>query len=70
MYNGARARRKSKVIGGARGLCAFRAGLRVGRARRCVDRGSPLVGEGRGGQRRFRERIESGRGRAHTVFVE
>jgi len=30
--------------GGGEGRCAFRAGLRVGRARRCVDRGSPIVG--------------------------
>lgn len=31
---------------------------------------SGSLGAARGGDRRFRERIESGRGRAHTIFVE
>lgn len=44
--------------------CVFGVGWRVGRAWRCIYHGFPGV---EGGQRRFRERIESGRGRAHCI---
>lgn len=50
--------------GGGGKRCVFGAGWRVGRAWRCVYHGFPGV---EGGQRRFRERIESGRGRAHCI---